>query len=89
MPAAAEEVEALAAEGIALEYLAAPVRFIGEDGELSGIECVRMELGEPDATGRRRPLPVAGLGIQASGRYGDNGPRPIAADVLCRRPLHI
>ena len=60
MPAAAEEVEALAAEGIALEYLAAPVRFIAVDGEVSEIECVRMELGAPDGSGRRRPLPVAG-----------------------------
>ena len=58
MPAAAEEVEALAAEGIALEFLAAPVKFIGSEGELTGIECVRMELGEPDASGRRRPRPV-------------------------------
>jgi heterodisulfide reductase subunit A-like polyferredoxin len=60
MPAAAEEVEALAREGIAIEFLAAPVKFISSEGELTEIECVRMELGEPDASGRRRPRPVAG-----------------------------
>jgi heterodisulfide reductase subunit A-like polyferredoxin len=60
MPAAAEEVEALAAEGIVIEFLAAPVKFIGSEGELTEIECVRMELGEPDGSGRRRPRPLEG-----------------------------
>ena len=56
MPAAADEVEALAAKGIVLECLAAPSGY-SRNGELSGIECVRMELGAPDATGRSRPCP--------------------------------
>ena len=60
MPAADEEIEEALAEGIKMEFLAAPVRVIGENGKVTGIECIRMELGEPDASGRRRPVPVEG-----------------------------
>ncbi len=60
MPAADEEVEALLHEGIEIQFLAAPVRFYEKDGKLSEMECVRMELGEPDGSGRRRPSPVKG-----------------------------
>ena len=60
MPAADEEIEALFHEGIEIEFLTTPVRFYGEGGKLSTMECIRMELGEPDASGRRRPLPVQG-----------------------------
>ncbi|MGE5603363.1 MAG: FAD-dependent oxidoreductase, partial [Nitrososphaerales archaeon] len=45
------------AEGVKIEYLAAPVQIIGNSG-VRAIECMRMELGEPDASGRRRPVPV-------------------------------
>lgn len=58
MPAANEEIEALLHEGIEIEFLTAPVRFYGENGNLSRMGCIRMELGEPDASGRRRPVPV-------------------------------
>ncbi len=60
MPAAPEEIEEALEEGIKMEFLAAPVRIIGKDGKVSAIECLRMELGEPDASGRRRPVPVKG-----------------------------
>ncbi|MBI5015591.1 MAG: FAD-dependent oxidoreductase [Deltaproteobacteria bacterium] len=63
MPAAPEEIEEALEEGVAFEFLVAPVRVLGtggESGKVTGIECVRMELGEPDASGRRRPVPVAG-----------------------------
>jgi heterodisulfide reductase subunit A len=60
MPAADEEIEALLHEGIEIEFLTTPVRFYGEGGKLSRMECIRMELGEPDASGRRRPLPLQG-----------------------------
>ena len=59
MPAAAEEVEAMEKEGVQIDFLAAPKRFLSEGGVLTGLECIRMELGEPDASGRRRPIPVA------------------------------
>jgi len=60
MPAAASEVDEAEREGIKLHILAAPVRVLSQDGRLTGIQCIRMELGEPDASGRRRPVPVRG-----------------------------
>jgi heterodisulfide reductase subunit A len=60
MPAAAWEVDAAEAEGVALNFLVAPARVIERDGRVAGVECLRMELGEPDASGRRRPVPVPG-----------------------------
>ena len=59
MPAADEEIEALLHEGVEIAFLTTPIRFYG-DGKLSQMECIRMELGEPDASGRRRPVPVKG-----------------------------
>ena len=47
-------------EGVTFEYLTTPVRLIGKDGAVVGIECVRMSLGEPDDSGRRRPQPMPG-----------------------------
>ncbi len=58
MPAADEEVEALLHEGIEIKFLTTPVRFYGENGHLSHMECISIELGEPDSSGRRRPIPI-------------------------------
>jgi heterodisulfide reductase subunit A2 len=60
MPAASFEVAAAEEEGVELNFLMAPVRVVEEDGKAAGIECVRMELGEPDESGRRRPVPIVG-----------------------------
>ena len=60
MPASPEEIEEALEEGIKMEFLVAPVRVVGKDGKVTGIECLRMELGEPDASGRRRPVPIKG-----------------------------
>ena len=60
MPASPEEIEETLEEGIKMEFLVAPVRILGKDGKLTGVECLRMELGEPDASGRRRPIPIKG-----------------------------
>ncbi len=60
MPAIAEEIEEAEEEGVAFHYLAAPVGFLAEDGRLRAMRCVRMRLGEPDASGRRRPEPIPG-----------------------------
>jgi len=59
MPANPEEVDAALEEGIEIVYLCAPSRLAGENGRLK-LESVRMELGEPDASGRRRPVPIQG-----------------------------
>ncbi len=61
MPARAEEIENAEEEGVKMDLLTAPIRFIGdENGNLTAMECIRMELGEPDASGRRRPVPIEG-----------------------------
>ncbi|MBN1424394.1 FAD-dependent oxidoreductase [Candidatus Fermentibacteria bacterium] len=60
MPADAVEIHAAEDEGVELQLLAAPVGIVSEDGTLKGINALRMELGEPDASGRRRPVPIPG-----------------------------
>ncbi|MCC6956343.1 MAG: NAD(P)-dependent oxidoreductase [Anaerolineales bacterium] len=61
MPGGRHDRELAREEGAEYQFLTQPVRFIaGEDGRLAQIECIRMELGEPDAKGRRRPVPVEG-----------------------------
>ena len=61
MPGSWEERERAIEEGVKIEYLTAPVRFIGdENGHVKAMECVRMRLGEPDESGRRRPIPIEG-----------------------------
>jgi NADPH-dependent glutamate synthase beta subunit-like oxidoreductase/formate hydrogenlyase subunit 6/NADH:ubiquinone oxidoreductase subunit I/ferredoxin len=61
MPAHHTEVDEAEEEGVKLELLVAPVRVqTGDDGKVVGIEMLRMELGEPDASGRRRPVPIEG-----------------------------
>ena len=61
LPARKEEVEHAMEEGIKFELLTNPIQVLGdEQGWVKGMECVRMELGEPDASGRRRPIAVEG-----------------------------
>jgi heterodisulfide reductase subunit A len=60
MPAVSTEVDEAEQEGIKLHILAAPVRVLTRDDRVTGIQCIRMELGEPDASGRRRPVPIKG-----------------------------
>lgn len=61
MPARAEEVKHARDEGVEFEMLTNPLEFLGDErGWLTGVRLQKMELGEPDASGRRRPVPVAG-----------------------------
>ncbi|HEB51532.1 MAG TPA: NAD(P)-dependent oxidoreductase [Desulfobulbus sp.] len=60
MPASRAEIHHLEEEGVRVEILAAPVRILSENGRMTGVECIRMELGEPDESGRRRPVPKEG-----------------------------
>ncbi len=60
MPAAKAEIHHLREEGVKIEFLAAPVKIHGVDGRLSKIECIKMRLGECDASGRCRPVPIEG-----------------------------
>ncbi len=61
MRARLEEIDHAEQEGIAFEFLAAPVRVVGDDkGKVIGLECIRMELGAPDSSGRPAPVPIEG-----------------------------
>lgn len=61
VPARAEEVENAEEEGVIFKFLTNPVEIYGDEkGWVRGMKCIRMELGEPDASGRRRPVPVSG-----------------------------
>ena len=60
MPADEVEIREAEEEGIVFHYLTLPTRLIEKDGAIRAVECIRMELGEPDASGRRRPVPVEG-----------------------------
>ena len=82
LPARMEEVHHAEEEGIKFKLLTNPIRYIGTDyNSVKGVECIQMELGEPDASGRRRPVPIEGsnfiiecdLAVVAIG----TGPNPI------------
>ena len=60
MPAAEEEIEETEHEGIKFALLTNPTKILTEDGHVTGMQCIRMELGTPDASGRRRPIPIEG-----------------------------
>ncbi len=65
MPARHEEIENAKEEGIIFKLLTNPTRIIGNDqGEVAALECIEMELGEPDASGRRRPVTIPGSEFQ-------------------------
>jgi glutamate synthase (NADPH/NADH) small chain len=61
LPARHEEIENAEEEGLVCKFLAAPLKFIGDEkGWVKAMECQAMELGQPDASGRRRPIPIKG-----------------------------
>lgn len=60
MPARGEEIRHAEQEGIRFELLTNPVEMLGDDGKVNALKCIRMELGEPDASGRRSPKPIEG-----------------------------
>jgi formate dehydrogenase major subunit len=96
MPASHEEIESAMAEGITFHFLAAPVKLLGDDGKVQQLEIIQMKLGEPDASGRRRPMPVKGsettisvdMVITAIGQVADLSPLetdPAAANAPVTR----
>jgi glutamate synthase (NADPH/NADH) small chain len=61
MPARKEEIHHAIDEGVQFHMLTTPIKFIGDDeGKVKAMECMKMQLGEPDASGRRRPIPIEG-----------------------------
>ncbi|MCF8081226.1 MAG: FAD-dependent oxidoreductase [Desulfobacterales bacterium] len=89
MPAYAEEIEGAKEEGVAFHYLTAPVGIEAQEGRLTGLTCIKTELGPPDASGRRRPVPVEGSEfvidcdalIPAIGQRADTSWAPMAAGI--------
>ena len=82
MPARIDEVHHGEEEGLNFKFLMNPIRVIGDDkGWVKGLECIRMKLGEPDASGRRRPIPIAGsetiLDVECAIVAIGNGPNPL------------
>ncbi|ADY73338.1 glutamate synthase (NADPH), homotetrameric [Desulfurobacterium thermolithotrophum DSM 11699] len=84
MPARVEEVHHAKEEGIIFKTLTNPVRFVGENGWLKAIECVKMELSEPDESGRRRPVPIPGseflLEVDTVVMAIGQGPNPVVVE---------
>jgi glutamate synthase (NADPH/NADH) small chain len=67
MPARTEEIHHAQEEGIIFEYLTLPIKYTGDEYSwVKDMECIRMELGEPDASGRRRPVPIEGSNFIAA-----------------------
>jgi NADPH-dependent glutamate synthase beta subunit-like oxidoreductase len=60
MPASPWEIEETMEEEIDIHFLTAPVNILGTDGKVSGLRCIRMRMGRPDESGRRRPIPIEG-----------------------------
>ena len=58
MPASEEEIEEALTEGVRIEYLTVPTEVVSENGKVTEVKCIRMQLAEPDASGRRRPVPI-------------------------------
>ncbi|HSW39023.1 MAG TPA: FAD-dependent oxidoreductase [Acidobacteriota bacterium] len=65
MPASSEEIRDAQEEGIKFNYLKAPVKILAKDGKVTGLEYIKMKLGEPDGSGRRRPIPIKGSEAQS------------------------
>jgi len=81
LPARREEIHHAKEEGIDFQLLTNPVEFLGEGGRVRAVRCVRMELGAPDDSGRRRPIPVEGsefeIEIDTAIIAIGNGPHPL------------
>lgn len=81
LPARVEEVEHAKEEGIQFRLLTNPTQFLGDNNRLRRIECIRMELGEPDDSGRRRPEPIPGseftIDVDTAIIAIGNGPHPL------------
>ena len=60
MPADELEINDAELEGVKIHYLVAPVKILGKDNKIIGLECIKMRLGEPDDSGRRKPIPIEG-----------------------------
>ncbi|MDZ7338993.1 MAG: NADPH-dependent glutamate synthase [candidate division KSB1 bacterium] len=86
LPAREEEIENAEEEGVVFDFLTLPVRYIGDgNGWVKEMECLKMKLGEPDASGRRRPIPIEGseyrMAVDAVICAIGNSPNPLIAST--------
>ncbi len=88
-----EELGETEREGVRMEFLASPVEVLGEDGHVTGVKFIRNKLGEPDASGRRSPIPIegtefvikAGVVIPAVSQAADNSFLPVESSFEINR----
>jgi heterodisulfide reductase subunit A len=91
MPAHEEEIHHAEQEGIEIHYLTIPRRVVGRDGQVTGLQCIRAELGEPDQSGRRRPVPIEGSDfvIEAGAVITAIGQEPDLGELRSEDPIEI
>lgn len=91
MPAGDEEIEEAKKEGIAIRFLTNPVKIMVKNGKITGIQCIKMKLGRPDESGRRRPLPVKGseFNIDTDMIIAAIGQRPELPIIVDKEKLEI
>ena len=90
MPARAEEVHHARQEGIDFQMLTAPVEFLSDGkGWLTAARCVRMEFGEPDSSGRRRPVPIKGSEFDLAPIRRGHGDRNHRQSRSCKAPRRV
>jgi NADPH-dependent glutamate synthase beta subunit-like oxidoreductase len=95
MPASPWEIKEAEEEGVKIEFLVAPKRILGENGKVTGIECARMELSDPDETGRRCPVPIqgsefvikTGTVIMAIGQFPNTAFLPETVEITEKRTI--
>jgi NADPH-dependent glutamate synthase beta subunit-like oxidoreductase len=95
MPASPWEIKEATEEGVKIEFLVAPKKILGKKGKATGIECVRMKLGEPDESGRRHPVPIqgsefvikTGTVIMAIGQFPDTAFLPETVEITEKRTI--
>jgi NADPH-dependent glutamate synthase beta subunit-like oxidoreductase len=95
MPASPWEIKEAEEEGSKIEFLVSPKKILGENGKVTAIECIRMELSEPDETGRLRPVPIQGseyvieVGtiIIAIGQFPNTGFLPETIEITEKRTI--
>jgi NADPH-dependent glutamate synthase beta subunit-like oxidoreductase len=95
MPASPWEIKEAEEEGAKIEFLVAPKRILGENGKVTAIECMRMELSEPDETGRRRPVTIkgsefvieTGTVIMAIGQFPNTDFLPETVEITEKRTI--
>ena len=87
MPASVEEVEQAEEEGVNFAFLSLPIEVIGENGQLTGLKCLRAELGAADQSGRRRPVPVKAKLAQLAAAWPVRARRPTFS-TSCPTPAY-